>query len=280
MPRQRPTAPSRRSTPDRAFADLEAQVDLGPRPSGSAARRGQAELLAQRLEEAGVEDVTVGEPLRNVVGILPGTEPGYVVLGAHHDTKSGIPGFVGANDGASGVAVVLELARSLPRPFPGPSLAIALFDGEEARGEREFSVDGKRGSTAYVETREPRRRAARSRRWRRSGPRWCSSTWSATATSASRSSPTPTSASTSAFAEADPEVFDGPHLPDRRRPRAVPGGRRPGARPDRLRRTGPGPRPARTGTRPRTPSTRSAPRASARSARRLELALPEIGSGP
>lgn len=136
---------------DRAFADLQAQVELGSRPSGSSANRELTELLAARLEEAGAEDVRIQHPLRNVVGVLPGSEPGYVVIGAHHDTKDAIPGFVGANDGASGVAVVLELARSLPRPLPGPSIAIALFDGEEARGEREFSVDGKRGSTQYVE---------------------------------------------------------------------------------------------------------------------------------
>ena len=135
---------------DRAFSDLEAQVRIGPRPAGSEASLRTAELIAARLEEAGARDVEIGAPLRNVVATLPGTEPGYIVLGAHHDTVDGIPGFVGANDGASGVAAVLELARSLPRPFPGPSLAIALFDGEEARPGREFSVDGKRGSIEYV----------------------------------------------------------------------------------------------------------------------------------
>lgn len=136
---------------ERAFADLQAQVDLGSRPSGSAANAEQVQLLAGKLREAGVEDVKVQRPVANVVGFIPGSEPGYVVLGAHHDTKDGIPGFVGANDGASGVAVVLELARSLPRPLPGPSVAIALFDGEEARGDLEFSVDGIRGSRQYVD---------------------------------------------------------------------------------------------------------------------------------
>lgn len=135
---------------DRAFADLEAQVELGPRPSGSEANAEQADLLARRLRQAGVEDVRIQEPWANVVGVIPGSEPGYVVLGAHHDTKDAIPGFVGANDGASGVAVVLELARSLPRPIEGPSIAIALFDAEEARGEREFAADGTRGSQQYV----------------------------------------------------------------------------------------------------------------------------------
>jgi Zn-dependent M28 family amino/carboxypeptidase len=135
---------------DRAFADLRAQVDLGPRPAGSRANAEQADMLAARLEQAGAENVRVQSPLRNVVGTIPGTEPGYIVVGAHHDTDD-IPGFVGANDGASGVAVALELARSLPNPFPGPSIAIALFDGEEARGDRDFSEDGSRGSRQYVD---------------------------------------------------------------------------------------------------------------------------------
>lgn len=135
---------------DRAFADLEAQVELGPRPSGSPANAEQARFLRDALAEAGAEDARIQAPLRNVVATIPGTEPGYIVVGAHHDTKDAIPGFVGANDGASGVAVVLELARVLPKPFPGPSLAIALFDGEETRGNRPFEEDGTRGSEQYV----------------------------------------------------------------------------------------------------------------------------------
>ena len=46
--------------------------------------------------------------------------------------------------------MVLELARSLPNPARGPSIAIALFDGEEARPERDFADDGTRGSRQYV----------------------------------------------------------------------------------------------------------------------------------
>lgn len=133
----------------RAFADVREQVALGPRPAGSAANRTLTRELARELRAAGAEGVRIQRPLRNVVGTIAGSEPGFVVVGAHHDTKD-IPGFVGANDGASGVAVVLELARSLPQPLPGPSIAIALFDGEEARGERPFEEDGTRGSRQYV----------------------------------------------------------------------------------------------------------------------------------
>jgi hypothetical protein len=135
----------------RALADVRAQVELGPRPAGSAANRRQTRLLAAELRQAGVEGVRIQRPHRNVVGTIPGREPGYVVVGAHHDTKRGVgPDFVGANDGASGVAVVLELARGLPRPLPGPAVAIALFDAEEARGDASFSEDGTRGSRQYV----------------------------------------------------------------------------------------------------------------------------------
>lgn len=135
----------------RAFADLERQVEVGPRPAGSGANRRNAEWIAEQLRAAGARDVTIQRPWRNVTGTLPGSKPGYVVVGAHHDTKDGIDGFVGANDGASGVAVLLELARSLPKPVPGPSVVVVAFDAEESRGDRPFEVDGMRGSRQFVE---------------------------------------------------------------------------------------------------------------------------------
>ena len=136
----------------RAFADLEAQVAFGPRPAGSDANVAMTKWLADRLREAGVRRVRIQKPHRNVVGVIPGEEPGAVVVGAHHDTKDEIPNFQGANDGASGVAVVLEVARVLAAraPLDGPSIHLALFDAEEARGDRPFEEDGTRGSRQYV----------------------------------------------------------------------------------------------------------------------------------
>ena len=136
---------------ERAFSDLEAQVEIGPRPSGSPGSRELVGFLVDRLEEAGAKDIAVQRPYRNVVATIPGSGEGTIVVGAHHDTKD-IPGFVGANDGASGVAVVLELARVLAAeaPLDGPSVSIALFDAEEARGDRPFTEDGARGSRQYV----------------------------------------------------------------------------------------------------------------------------------
>lgn len=146
---ERPAAAGARFDAERAFRDLRAQVKLGPRPSGSAANRRLVRLLAARLRDAGVREVRVQAPERNVVARLPGRRPGAIVVGAHHDTKD-IPGFAGANDGASGVAVVLELARALLRPWRGRTIEFALFDGEESRGDRDFAEDGTRGSRQYV----------------------------------------------------------------------------------------------------------------------------------
>ncbi len=136
---------------DRAFADLRAQVEIGPRPAGSRGAREAVALIQSRLEQAGVGEAVVQQPYANVLATIPGSEAGAVVIGAHYDTKNQIPGFVGANDGASGVAVLLELARSLPRPLPGPAVQLAFFDAEEARGDRPFAQDGARGSRQYVE---------------------------------------------------------------------------------------------------------------------------------
>jgi Zn-dependent M28 family amino/carboxypeptidase len=71
-----------------------------------------------------------------------------VVVGAHYDTKD-IDGFVGANDGASGTAVVTQLARTIPPRRMRKTVVFILFDGEESpRGtpDRRFEVEGLRGS--------------------------------------------------------------------------------------------------------------------------------------
>ena len=133
----------------RAFRDLRAQVRIGPRPAGSRASGQEVRFIVRRLREAGVREVFVQRPDRNVVARIHGRKPGTVVVAAHHDTKD-IPGFGGANDGASGVAVLLELARDLPRRLEGPSVDLVFFDAEEARDNRPFDVDGARGSGQFV----------------------------------------------------------------------------------------------------------------------------------
>jgi glutaminyl-peptide cyclotransferase len=127
-----------------AFRLLRRQVELGPRPAGSAESRQLARLLRRIVPRGRFQEAPDG--LRNVIGTVRGREPGYIVVGAHYDTKD-INGFVGANDGASGTAVVLQLARTLRRPRH--SIKFVFFDGEEApRGVRDtqFERYGLRGS--------------------------------------------------------------------------------------------------------------------------------------
>ena len=133
----------------RAFRDLRTQVAIGPRPAGSVASRREVGFIVRRLRAAGIRRVAVQRPHRNVVARIPGREPGTVVVGAHHDTKD-LPGFVGANDGASGVAVVLELARGLPRRLDGPAIDLVLFDAEESPRGVDFEEGGTRGSEQFV----------------------------------------------------------------------------------------------------------------------------------
>ena len=142
-------APAARPVVDRfdaqaAWRLLKAQVELGPRPAGSAASRQLAEKLRDLLPDGRFQAVPGG--LRNVIGTVRGREPGYIVVGAHYDTKD-IDGFVGANDGASGTAVVTELARTVKHPRH--TIYFVLFDGEESpRGtdDAEFAEQGLRGS--------------------------------------------------------------------------------------------------------------------------------------
>jgi hypothetical protein len=127
-----------------AFRLLRRQIEIGPRPAGSPESQRLARLLKRIVPRGRYQEVPDG--LRNVIGTVRGREPGYIVVGAHYDTKD-IPGFVGANDGASGTAVVAQLARTLRRPRH--TIHYVFFDGEEApRGipDVEFARYGLRGS--------------------------------------------------------------------------------------------------------------------------------------
>jgi glutaminyl-peptide cyclotransferase len=143
---------------DRAWGLVRQQVDVGQRPAGSPQLRRLAEELRPLLPNARFEAIPGERGLRNVVGTLPGRRPG-IVVGAHYDTLVEPKGFVGANNGAAGTAVVIEVARALAagaREGEAREVRFVLFDGEEpAEGLPEESADfyhsGLRGSRAYVE---------------------------------------------------------------------------------------------------------------------------------
>ena len=82
-------------------------------------------------------------PSQNVIAEKPGPGAGVVILGAHYDT---VPGIAGANDNASGTAVLLTLARELSeKSFPF-DLRLIAFGSEEL---------GLLGSRHYVESLSP-----------------------------------------------------------------------------------------------------------------------------
>lgn len=164
--RERQPAAIDRFDANRAWSLVRMQLRYGQRPAGSPQLRRLANRLRPLLPRGRFETLP-GEPgLRNVVGTLPGRRPG-IVIGAHYDTLVEPEGFVGANNGAAGTAVVVEIARALARTKPrrgAREVRFVLFDGEEpAEGLPEESADfyntGLRGSRAYV-ARHPRRTAA------------------------------------------------------------------------------------------------------------------------
>src|SRR5215469_5616724 len=105
----------------RAFAHVAKQVGFGPHPSGSPAIAQLQDYLLSELKGYGCNvdvdsfgsDTPAGRiQMKNFLVKIPGDKPGIILLGTHYDTKR-IPNFVGADDGGSSTAVMLELARLL-----------------------------------------------------------------------------------------------------------------------------------------------------------------------
>ncbi len=124
----------------RAFAHVAKQVSFGPRPSGSPALAHLQEYLLSELKSYGCNvetddfsaDTPVGRlPMKNILVKIPGEKPGVILLGTHYDTLL-MENFVGADDGGSSTAVMLELARLLCPQHGKYAVWIAFFDGEEA----------------------------------------------------------------------------------------------------------------------------------------------------
>ncbi len=127
----------------RALRHVQAQCDLGPRPVGSEANRQAADYIAAHLKSTGWEveeqSFAFGEmPLRNIIG-KKGSGP-LIILGTHFDTRpvadrdpdNRSAAVLGANDGASGTAVLLELARTLGEEATDQAeIWLAFFDGED-----------------------------------------------------------------------------------------------------------------------------------------------------
>ena len=125
-----------------ALAFVKRLVAFGPRPSGSEAiRKTQAYVLGE-LKGLGCQvsqDDFTGStpagpvPMKNIMARFPGKSGEIVVITGHYDTKS-MPGafFVGANDGGSSAAFLLEMAKALAHGARRDEIRLVWFDGEEA----------------------------------------------------------------------------------------------------------------------------------------------------
>jgi len=123
------------------------QMTFGARIPGTAAHAEAEEWIAASLEALGWETsvhtvIYRGVELHNLVGKRGASNDGPIVIGAHYDTRpkadrdpvdpeQPVPG---ANDGASGVAILLELARVLPSDLDGREIWLTFFDGEDSGG--------------------------------------------------------------------------------------------------------------------------------------------------
>jgi glutaminyl-peptide cyclotransferase len=128
----------------RAYQDVLEQVELGPRITGTEGNLKCAEYIAGQLRQAGwsveFQNFTYrGTQVRNVIGRTNVGKGSIIILGAHYDTRrwadqdpahphDPVPG---ANDGASGVAVLLELARAINVDKVHHEIWMAFFDAED-----------------------------------------------------------------------------------------------------------------------------------------------------
>lgn len=140
------------NTPDfnahNAYAHCAAICKLGPRYSGSPAYEKQLQLLEKHLHAAGWQTARDCFAAPNGVRMtnlraFRGNGPKPLLLSCHIDTKINIaPDFESADDGASGAAVLLELARVLD----DERVEIIFLDGEESFARHMTEEDGLYGS--------------------------------------------------------------------------------------------------------------------------------------
>ncbi|MFN2614113.1 MAG: M28 family metallopeptidase [Actinomycetota bacterium] len=152
----------------RALADGRAIAAVGPRGTTDASYRRAADLVASRLRALGYRVRTIPFTVQGGYTIVPGrhvpvaagstydvvAEPPhfdmrkpFVLAGGHLDT---VPGAPGANDNASGVAVMLELARMARLDPPQLPVVFVAFAAEERRHQTASQSEYAQGSAAYV----------------------------------------------------------------------------------------------------------------------------------
>ena len=168
----------------RAWEHLRQLVVIGPRPAGSAALDQTRRYIKSQLASAGVtvteqpwdEATPIGNVhMVNLIATIPSARPEgargpgaraeRIVISGHYDTKLFRDSrFVGANDGGSSAAFLVEMARVLKARRNALTIELLFLDGEEAfclnwdecsrpgapdntYGSRHYVADGKRAGT-------------------------------------------------------------------------------------------------------------------------------------
>jgi Zn-dependent M28 family amino/carboxypeptidase len=146
---------------NRAWEHVRQQIAIGPRPSGSPAIAKTRQYITAQLKALGIKTAEQAfegaTPLGavnmvNIIGTIPGRRPERIVIGSHFDTKLYRDvRFVGASDGASSTAALLELGRVLKARQDLPfTIELLFLDGEEAVVEWS-ATDSTYGSRHYVD---------------------------------------------------------------------------------------------------------------------------------
>ncbi|MGH9434401.1 MAG: M28 family peptidase [Terriglobia bacterium] len=140
----------------RAFDDIRHLVAFGPRPPGSAALTASRQWIIRALTQSGCrvtqDPFTAPTPagnigMDNLIVKIPGSSPSVIMIAGHYDTKLFKNFlFVGANDGGSSAAFLLEMGRTLCRTRNKYTVWLVFFDGEEAIQQEMSPTDGTYGS--------------------------------------------------------------------------------------------------------------------------------------
>lgn len=170
---QTPAAPARKTGParpapstltfdgGRAYDHLRQMVSFGPRPAGSPAIERTRGYITDQLKALGITatpqpfdaQTPVGRiHMVNLIGTIPGARKERLVLAGHYDTKLFREfRFVGANDGGSSAALLLEMARVLKARRNTLTVELLFLDGEEATLRDWGGTDHTYGSQHYVD---------------------------------------------------------------------------------------------------------------------------------
>jgi Zn-dependent M28 family amino/carboxypeptidase len=146
----------------RAYEHLRQIVAIGPRPAGSPGSARTRDYIIEQLKALGIPVVQqsfvaktpIGNiPMVNLVATIPGTRKDRIAITGHYDTKLFRDSrFVGANDGGSSTAFLIEMARVLKPRANAFTIELIFFDGEEATLRDWGPNDHTYGSEHYVDS--------------------------------------------------------------------------------------------------------------------------------